>query len=159
MEANGIVSPASDAVSLTVPPEHFERFHAEVLFDLGSAGGNVDEACRWARDDEKPSDVRMESLIRVTTKELPKVHAVEEVWRQVDFAGVPDAATTVTGDRKVLRSIVAGCVLACGDDMAGAVQSRDTLGASRPAIAELAFWLDRLEEIGQEQPPREEVRS
>jgi len=95
--------------------------------------------------------MRMENLIRVTTKELPNVHAVERVWGQVDFAGTPSEDTTVTGDRKILRSTIVGCVLACGEDIAGVVQKPDTLGASRSAMAELAFWLDRLEEIGQEE--------
>src|SRR5215207_4524070 len=102
-------------------------------------------------DRRKPSDMRMENLIRVTTKELPNVHAVERVWGQVDFAGTPSEDTTVTGDRKILRSTIVGCVLACGEDIAGVVQKPDTLGASRSAMAELAFWLDRLEEIGQEE--------
>lgn len=151
MAANGILSPRDDArmASVTVPPQHFERFHQEVLFDLGSAGGNLDEACTWARDEDK-SDKRIENLIRVTVDELPKVHAVERVWQQVDFVGFPDDDTTVTGDLKVLRSVVMGCVLACGDDMQTAVQGPDTLGDARPAVAELEFWLDRFEEVGQQ---------
>jgi hypothetical protein len=37
--------------------------------------------------------------------------------------------TTVKGDHKVVRSMVMGCVLASGENVAGAVQAADTLGA------------------------------
>jgi hypothetical protein len=139
-------------VSVTVPPQHFERFHTEVLFDLSSAGDNLDEASRWARDEDKSATLRTESLIRVSTKELPTLHAVEQVWQQVDLAGIPDGDLTVTGDRKILRSTIMGCVLACGQAVHGAVEGRGTtVSRGRAAIAELAFWLDRLEEIGEEE--------
>jgi hypothetical protein len=74
------------------------------------------------------------------------------VRQQVDSVNVPEGDTTVTGDRDTLRSTVIGCVLACGEAVDRAVQeSRDTVRAARSAIAELAFWLDRLEEIGEEE--------